>query len=83
MVGEASYIVTILTPDQAQLADTDLNFVPRAFKLSLLVLRHVLCLEYRDLLFTEQLREDSNRQSKEEEQLQKLVDAMEDYNFDR
>ena len=85
LVGEASYILTILTPDLAQLADTDLNFVPRAFKLSLLVLRHVLCLEYRDLLFTEQLGEDSDSESqnKEEEHLQKLVDAMEDYNFDR
>ena len=83
LVGEASYIVTILTPDLAQLADTDLNLVPRAFKLSLLVLRHVLCLEYRDLLFTEQLGEDSESQNKEEEHLQKLVDAMEDYNFDR
>ena len=66
-VGEDTYVISIVSSDLAVILDADFNFVPQMFQHSLLILRwnnhhnlnykcfllfrHVLCLEYRDILY--------------------------------
>jgi len=50
-VGEDTYVISMVSSDLAVILDADFNFVPQMFQHSLLILRHVLCLEYRDILY--------------------------------
>jgi len=83
-VGEDSYIISVVRYQQAVSLDADFNFVPKMFQHSLLILRHVLCLQYRDILHKSaniQIANDVER--KDKEYLQQFEAALNELDFKR
>ena len=98
-VGEDTYVISIVSSDLAVILDADFNFVPQMFQHSLLILRwnkhqniklkcffrHVLCLEYRDILYKYTIGYENvhHVDQNHENYINEFQASLDEFNFER
>jgi len=75
-VGEQTYIISVSDQALAKLVGADFNFISKVFKKSLLILRHLLCMEFRDILFFDNLDQTQSLKEYEDDDFNNIISYL-------